>query len=188
MTRREGRRLLTAMVAVAVMLLGAACSDEKKTAGGTGLGSGSDAAGEGTGDGGGDDPCVLLEMSEIEAAFGERGAVAEGEALGFSCTWDVGDVGGDGGILGLTSTRAVGSVEQGLTEVLGHLDGQPVEVDGVGDEAYFTATGEGMFRASRIDFRTGPWLVVVDAHFSPEPAGTQDKLVTLAQHVVDRLS
>lgn len=57
------------------------------------------------------------------------------------------------------------------------------EASGVGDEAYFEILTEQIV----LHFRTGDVAFDVSAYFVPEVAGTEDKLVALAGHVLDRL-
>jgi hypothetical protein len=167
-------------VATLLLLVGAAAcgGDDKDGTFGAGPaeGQGDPNAGSGGSPDGG--PCDLLEVSEIEAAFGDHGAVADGKALGFSCSWDVGDVEEPGsGIVVVTKARGAGSPEQSLAEIR-DMDSNPVEVEGVGDEACLCSGG--------LWFRSGDITLSVTAFFS---SGESDKakLTTLAQHMLDRV-
>lgn len=164
-----------------LLLVGtAACGDD----GSGGPIGGADGSGgdKGSGDGGdGGDVCALLEVSEIEEAFGEHGAVADGEPLGISCTWEIGDVAEAGsGVVGITRARGAGTPEQSMAEIR-DLVSNPIEVDDLGDEAFFDG--------SSLWFRSGPITFSVSAYFSfgeASDAEDQEKLLTLARQVLAR--
>lgn len=172
-----------------LLLVGAAACGGDDSGGPLGEGNvgadssgGNKGSGEGDGAGGvGGDPCSLLEVSEIEAAFGEHGAVAEGKPLGFSCGWDVGDVAERGsGVVAITRARGAGSPEQSLAEIR-DLSSNPIEVEGVGDEAFFDGAS--------LWFRSGPITFSVNAYFSFDnspAAESQEELTTLARHMLAR--
>jgi len=122
---------------------------------------------------GSEGPCALLEVSDIEAVFGEQGAVADGEALGFSCAWEIGDT----GIVVVTRARGAGSPGQSLDEIR-DLDSDPVEVDGVGDEACLCSGGL-WFRAGEVTFSVTP-------SFSSDVPDVEEKLQTLAGLMLER--
>lgn len=188
----------------AVLLVGlAGCGDDE--------GGGEIGLGEVTGDGGADgglgdgeegggppaDLCALLETAEVEAEFGERGAVGEGYPEFDSCVWDVGDqsIAGTGNVTVNGYGPAIGqTVEQ---QFAGYKDlaDNPVDIEGLGDEAYAEHDPEAfddrslevMFEHTFVYFRSGETFLSVSAFFGPGVDGVQDKLVTLAEHVIDRL-
>lgn len=191
----DGIRIRTAVGALAaVAVLGlAACgggggrSDggggSGEARGGADAGAGDAASGGGGGGGGaagkGDevDVCRLLEVSEIDAQFGQAGAVSEGAPgeLGVTalCRWQVGDpVSPEGGgtvTLGASTER---------DDIFYSVTGDPVA--GLGDEAVLATESE-------LHIRSGEQFLVLMAGIYPEVPGTRDKLVTLARLVVDRL-
>lgn len=190
-------RTARAGVVTLLLLVGAvaACGGDGGSGDGDGTGLGpsggdkGDANGEagggdgGSGDGdGGDsaegDPCSLLEVSEIETEFGDRGAVADGERLGFSCAWQVGDISDpSSGIVVITRARGAGSPEQSMAEIR-DLESNPVDVEGVGDEACLCSGG--------LWFRSGAITFSVTASFGDDVPDVEEKLTTLAQHMLDR--
>jgi hypothetical protein len=127
----------------------------------------------GPGAGSDEGPCSLLAVSEIEAAFGDQGTVADGEALGFSCAWEVGAT----GIVVVTRARGAGAPGQSLDEIR-DLDSDPVEVDGVGDEACLCSGG--------LWFRSGDVTMSVTASFGSDVPDVEEKLKTLAGSMVER--
>jgi hypothetical protein len=167
----------------------AACGGKDGGDGSTGLGGAttqSDRGGE-SGDAGaeessGVDVCSLLEVSEIEAVFGDRGPVAEGEAnMEISCNWEVGDLSqtnSGAGNVGLLNARYAGSVEEALAESRAIVD-NPIDVPGLGDEAFLDY--------ATLHFRSGETYIAVSAFFSPDVDGVGEKLVTLARHVLSRV-
>lgn len=165
-----------------VLLVGVGCGDDDD-GGGLPSGLGSDADGGSNSGGGGGagsgEPCSLLKVSEIEAAFGDHGDVAEGEPLGMLCTWQVGDIDESGsGAIGVTRARGAGTPEQSITEIR-DLALDPVEVEGLGDEAFFDGP--------ILWFRKGDITVSVSAAFFPEVPGSNDKVVELAHKVLPRV-
>jgi hypothetical protein len=172
-----GHKVRAGLVVTLLLVGAAACGDDDDLGGTTGVDPAGDAGGA-NGGGSGGDACSLLEVSEIEAEFGDHGAVADGELLGFSCSWEVGDIDDPGsGIVVVTKARGAGSPEQSLAEIRG-MESNPVEVDGVGDEACLCSGG--------LWFRSGAITLSVTAFFSSEDAD-KAKLVTLAQHMLDRV-
>lgn len=191
----DGIRIRTAVGALAaVAVLGlAACggggggSDggggSGEARGGADAGAGDAASGGGGGGGGAAgkgaevDVCRLLEVSEIDAQFGQAGAVSEGAPgeLGVTalCRWQVGDpVSPEGGgtvTLGASTER---------DDIFYGVTGDPVA--GLGDEAVLATESE-------LHIRSGEQFLVLMAGIYPEVPGTRDKLVTLARLVVDRL-
>jgi len=183
----------------AVLLIGGTGCGDDDSGGLAGSGSGSgltdqtDPAGGGTADTGGDpgvtdlDLCSLLETSEIEAEFGERGAVKDGHEEMLQCTWDVGtaSAGGTWGVSVGDLGPATGMPPEDYFATFRDLAGDAADVEGVGDEAYFEEDPQ-IFQ-SYVTFRVGENVLSVDAYFDPEVEGTQEKLTTLAEHVVSRL-
>ena len=166
-------------VAALLLLVGAAAcgGDDKDGTFGAGPAEGQGGSNAGAGGGSEGGPCDLLEVSEIEAEFGDRGAVADGEALGFSCSWAVGDISDpSSGIVGVTKARGAGSPEQSMAEIR-DLSTNPVEVEGLGDEAFFDF--------GTLWFRSGDITFSVSAFFGSDLPDKEEKLTTLAQHVLD---
>jgi hypothetical protein len=172
---------------------GAAADGTGQSSGGEGAGAGTDGPGQGGGGGqgaggaAGIDLCSLLDPSEVEAQFGEGGAVADGKGGDAACLWEVGDQ----SRLGLDE----GPGQVSLTDVyvadtwpadaqydnMRDLTEGAIDVDGVGDEAFLVATG------STLVFRSGEAFLSLTASFYPPPAGREDKLVALAQQIASRL-
>lgn len=169
-----GYRVRVGLVTLLLLVGAAACGDDDDSLGGT-SGAGP-IGGQGDADTGAD-ACSLLEVSEIEAEFGDNGAVADGELLGFSCSWEVGGTGGArSGVVVVTKARGAGSPEQSLAEIR-DLDSSPVEVAGVGDEACLCSGG--------LWFRSGDITFSVSAFFGQDVLDKEAKLTTLAHHMLD---
>lgn len=190
----------------AALLVGVAGCGEDEGGGELGVGEvtadGDGGAGGGVGDGeagGGQPPdlCALLETSEVEAEFGERGAVGEGYPELDSCVWDVGDqsTAGSGNVTINGYGPAIGqTIEQ---QFAGYKDlaDNPVDIEGLGDEAYAEHDPEAyddrslevMFEHTFVYFRSGETFLSVSAFFGPGVDGVQDKLVTLTEQVIGRL-
>jgi hypothetical protein len=167
----------------------AACGGKDGGDGSTGLGGATtQPGGDGeSGDAGseessGVDACSLLEVSEIEAAFGDRGPVAEGESnMEIACNWEVGDLSepnSGAGNVGVMNARYAGSVEDALAESRAIVD-NPIDVAGLGDEAFLDY--------GTLHVRSGETYLTVSAFFSPDVDGVHEKLVTLARHALSRL-
>lgn len=191
--------------AAAVLLAGlAGCGDDdggeiglgEVTADGD-AGAGGDLGDDEAGGGPPADLCALLETSDVEAEFGERGAVGDGYPEFDSCVWDVGDqsVAGSGNVTVSGYGPPLGqTVEQ---QFAGYKDlaDNPVEIEGLGDEAYAEHDPEAyddrslgvMFEHTFVYFRSGETFLSVSAFFGPGVDDVQDKLVTLAGQVIDRL-
>lgn len=168
--------------AALLLLVGAAACGDDDDGGGPGAIGGSDAEGSGGandgGGGGGGDVCSLLEVAEIEAEFGDHGTVADGEPLGISCSWEIGDMSEPGsGVVGITSARGAGSPEQSMAEIR-DLSLDPIEVEGIGDEAFLDS--------GILWFRSGDRTFSVSAFFSADIPNVEDKLTPLARHILDR--
>ena len=190
-------------VAAALLVGVVGCGDDD---GGDDLGLGDRTVDGGGADGLGDseagddqplDLCALLERSEVEAEFGERGGVGAGYPEFDSCVWDVGDqsTAGSGNVTISGYGPALGqTIEQ---QFAGYKDlaDDPVDIEGLGDEAYAEhdpgayddRSLEVMFEHTFVYFRSGDTFLSVSAFFGPGVGGVQDKLVTLTEHVIDRL-
>jgi hypothetical protein len=172
---------------VALLLGAAACGDDD---GGGSVGPSGPADQDGaTSEGGGGtdifgDPCSVLEVSEIEQLFGDRGAVADGDPLGANCSWQVGS-GSDAGFVGMgvVPARPDQSTEDAVT-----ADGQ-LSVDLVEAAVSGVDAGDALFDASSgfLWFRSGDLVIGMSGLFDPEVEGLQDKLVVLAEQVLQRL-
>lgn len=160
---------------------------------GPGGGSGTGEADAGGTDDDGLDLCTLLETSEVEAEFGEVGPVAGGEPDFIHCVWEVGELYREGS--GTVSVTDFGpplgvTMEEHLATFRGFAD-NPVDIDGLGDGAFYDEEVpdqlDGGFEAASVTFRFGDRLLQVRASFRPAPDGMEERLATLAEHVVDRL-
>lgn len=143
---------------------------------------GGDSNGAGSADTAEGNVCSLLEVSEIEAEFGDRGVVGAGEEnTEIACNWEVGDLSepnSGSGNVGVMRARYAGTVESALAESRAIAD-NPIDIEGLGDEAYMDV--------ATLYVRSGEALIAISAFFSPSVDGLQEKLVTLAQHVLTRL-
>jgi len=175
------------VLGVAIVLAAAGCSDD---------GDNGDDAGEVTpddvedvveGDDSDVDPCSLLEVSEIEAEFGEQGTVLEGEESLDQCSWEVGED---------QSQPGTGSVHVFVQFIDPDLPIDPIEdmfagqeestpdavaVEGIGDAAYYAPN------SGSVNVRSGDLIWFVQATFIPEPEGMQEKVESLAGIVEGRL-
>jgi hypothetical protein len=189
MTRTRGG-VAAGVVMLAFLGLGAAgCGGDDGGDGATGpggaatqSGGGGEGGDAGAAEGSGVDVCSLLEVSEIETAFGDRGPVAEGEEnTEIACNWEVGDLSrpnSGAGSVGVMNARYAGSVEDALAESRAIVD-NPVDVQGLGDEAFIDY--------GTLHVRSGDAYLTVSAYFSPDVDGLDEKLVTLARHALSRL-
>jgi hypothetical protein len=143
------------------------------------------------------DLCSLLEVSEIEAEFGERGAVADGFDEFESCVWDVGAraTAGSGSVTVSYYPPVPGqSIEDNFAGYK-ELAENPVDIDDLGDEAYYEHDAEAfddrslgvMFEHTFVYFRSGDTFLSVSAFFGPGVDGVEDRLVALAEQVLSRL-
>jgi hypothetical protein len=157
------------------------CGGDDGGDGSTGLGGG-ESSEAGSEESSGVDVCSLLEVSEIEAVFGDRGPVAEGEEnTEIACNWEVGDLSepnSGSGNVGVMNARYNGSVEDAMAESRAIVD-NPIDVAGLGDEAFLDY--------GTLHVRSGEAYIAVSGHFSPDVEGLDEKLVTLARHVLSRL-
>jgi len=183
------RRFLALVATCAVLL--AACSsgdddggsDTSSPSDETSEQTGDTSATEDTGDDGGElDECTLLETSEIEAEFG--GPVSDPMDQGYQCQWEVGEdqsQPGTGTISVFTGTEIPGESGQERYDSLLDAATDPVEVDGVGDAAFY----EPVFGS--VTLLANDTVVTVQAAFLPEPDGQQEKVESLAGDMADRL-
>jgi hypothetical protein len=120
--------------------------------------------------------CDLLTVADVEAQFGDRGAVRAGvpEGTPQRCRWEIGSLLDDGGVVVLTVY-----IDESLDEDARALsDAQPVE--GLGDEAYFDADN------AHLLFRSGDVSALLTAGFvSYDPP--VDVVIPLAEQVLSHL-
>lgn len=201
-----GTRTWTHAGLIAALLLvgAAACSGGGGGDGGDGAGGAdvlgrSKGAGDGDGAGAGgggvaDDPCSLLERSEIEQQFGAAGPVSEGEPLGAYCTWTVGSTGETSApagavTLGLASAPAGESLEEFVTREPSSDFGIDIELNPTEVEMSGIAAGDALYDAGMgtLWVRSGDQIVFLSDVLGTDDPSTQDKLITLAQLAIDRL-
>lgn len=182
-----------------LLLVAAGCGGDGNKDVGLGGGPGRESAapvGDVTaaGGNGGIDPCSLLDAAEVQAQFGERGAVADGQSDFASCVWDVGDQTqeGSGDVYVTGYPPAGGSGEEQFASVREMTD-NPVGVEGLGDEAFLQITPLeesplGVLETTIVTVRHGDLVLDVGANFGPPSIpDAQDKLVALAELVLQRL-
>ena len=130
--------------------------------------------------------CSMLEEDEIAAEFGDRGPIGPGTPDFTHCLWDVGD---EVAAVSLSYTQPTPGLtdEETFADMRELIEADPTadvtDAPGVGDEAYFEEIPD----QTILHFRSGEVSFNVGTFFVPAVAGTQDKLVTLAGHVLDRL-
>lgn len=174
-----GRGTTRAVLAALVLLSTAACGGGDTGAGG--VFDQGDASSDGGGAGATEqiDMCSLLEESEIEAQFGERGAVAEGTP-GLGCSWDVGSPFDAGtGSLHLQDLPLTGlPVEEALASYR-DLAQDPVDIEGLGDDAFFEYElddAAGLRQSTtRLTFTTGDLLLKLEANFFGRDVDAQEE-------------
>lgn len=184
-------RLVAGAVVAAAMLLAAACGDDSDSGEDVSLPDAGDDVEAATDDATTDDtdidPCTLLEVEEIEAEFGDAGPVLDGEEEIDQCTWLVGEDQSQPGTgtvhvfvqyvdpsLPMDDAADIFAEQQSTTP-------GAVEVDGLGDAAYFTPN------AASVDFLIGDRILFVQAVFIPERPDVQESLETLAHLVAERV-
>lgn len=179
-------------VMVAVLVLGVAgCGGDDD--GSTGFGSPTETGGDQGDDpgqaaegAGGDssDLCSLLTTGEVEAQFGEVGAVADPHMEYGSCVWEIGEQGDDGTGDFISLYRFVGDPSRSFAENWGtDLAGdQPVE--GVGDEAWVSEDG------TSVMFNRGDQYLSLTSAFGSvlgsDAPGVREKMIALAELVASR--
>jgi hypothetical protein len=185
---------LVAGVVAAVILLTAACGDDSDSGEDVAASDGDDVEAtddsetEDTGTDDADiDPCTLLEVEEIEAEFGDAGPVFDGQQEFDQCTWLVGEDQSEPGtgsvhvfVQYVDPSLPIGDAPEIFTEQQ-NMTADAVEVDGVGDAAYFSPS------FGSLDFLVGDRIFFVQAVFIPERADAQESLQALAQLVVERV-
>lgn len=188
---RIGTRATSGLVAM--LLVGAmACGDNGDSdAGSPGSSDQDDASDVGDFGGPGDeaseagddiDPCSLLEVSDIEAQFGEFGTFAEGESLGPTCTWDLAGADFSTDSMNVSARTALGNgpIENEFDDLRENYDG--VDIDGVGDAAFMSPSSNGL------SFLSGDYIVSINIIIEDSDIeGEQEKLEALAQLIIDRL-
>ena len=132
------------------------------------------------------DLCSLLEVSEIEAEFGQQGTVLDGEEELDQCTWEVGEDQSQQGT-GTVSVYVQSLIPPGQSTEEFYADQlasapEAVEVPGVADEAFYQPPPVTVLNA-----RQGDTFFFVQAAFIPEVEGSQEKLENLATLVAGRL-
>ncbi len=174
---------LTVTVGCAAALV--ACSSDKKstTSGSSDTTTAPDPSSD---DGSEIDWCSTLEVAEIEEQFGAGGTVLDGQQddLVDQCQWDVGEDQSQPGTGTINVGTAVGAQVMEAEEYFATIKESaidPVEVDGVGDEAFYEPT------LTVLTVRTGDTVYFVQAAFLPEPENTQTKLEALALAVGGRV-
>jgi hypothetical protein len=145
-----------------------------------------DDPGQAAGGAGGDssDLCSLLTTGEVEAQFGEVGAVADPHMEYGSCVWEIGEQGDDGTGDLISLYRFVGDPSRSFAENWGaDLAGdQPVE--GVGDEAWVSEDG------TSVMFNRGDQYLSLSSAFGSvlgsDVPGVREKMIALAELVASR--
>jgi len=174
---------------VALMLVGfAGCGgddsdDAGRTPGLSDAPGADEALGGGEGEGSDGDVCSLLETSEVEAEFGQRGPVADGVISLANCMWEVGEdqTGDDSGFVSLLRANPVGPMDEAMVNTMA-LAEDPVAVDGVGDEAHYDLNGG----LCTLYVRSGELLFTLSSYFNTPVDGVQQKLATLAEQAISR--
>lgn len=208
MTRTRGLQRRVAAISLGALLsVLAACGDDggqpgTQPAGGAAGGSG----GPGSAATGEIEPCELLDVGDIEAEFGDVGPIGEGFEDLDACAWHVNEVindpAGDGGTVYLRhdalGARVYDTPEdlfdatRETDESIDLWDDGVVDVSGVGDAAYYASSEE----MEVVGTTQSHGLLVVLANgvvfsasavFLPGIEGTQERLVAIAQVVIDRL-
>jgi hypothetical protein len=197
-----GTRIRGGVGLMALLLMAAACGGDGENDVGLGgaLGQGSTVptgapTGAGGGDGGDDvDPCSLLDVADVESQFGERGTVADGQVDFSSCIWEVGDQAQEeSGNVYVTDYPPVGQPGEQQFATLREMTDSAVDVEGLGDEAFFQLSPLeesplGLLETGIVTVRQGDLVLDIGANFGPPSiADTQDRLMALAERVLERL-
>jgi hypothetical protein len=197
-------RILLRVLALSIVALLAipGCSDDSGEGGeesstedaqGDGADADTDATGDDEGEGGDVsvepdiDLCSLLEVSEIDAEFGEQGSVLDGVEELDQCSWDVGQDQSEPGtgsvhvfVQYVDPSLPIESAEERFAQQRAAYS-EAVELEDLGDEAYYEPNGPS------VNVRSGALIWFVQAPFIPEVPDTQQKLENLAALVEDRL-
>lgn len=185
---RTWRRAGPGLVLVLALFGAAGCGDDDDgpSGGVPGVDAGTgqaDSSGDATGDpGAAGDECTELQTTEVEAQFGQAGAVADAyvDEVG-GCIWEIGDQegfgepGGSGDFFGLNTFR--GDTSMSLEETFGEGESIP----SLGDEAWLTSD------ASLLVVRLGDLHLSLTTSLWDEMDDAGAKLVTLAELAVDRV-
>jgi hypothetical protein len=159
--------------------------------GGGGLGPAGDGGTDQSGDSGSTggstgDPfqdCTMLETTEVEAQFGELGEVADPFFDVGGCAWEIGDQEGFGtpeGFGDFLDVRWIPSdPDASMEETFGGAGYELVE--GLADEAWISP------EADTLVLRRGSLHVSLATSLSDEVPDLRDKMVTLAELVLNRV-
>lgn len=133
------------------------------------------------------DLCSLLETAEVEAELGHRGTVTDGYLDGTRCVWDVGDLldttWGTVALSELPSAPGMSAEEYFDRSREDYVD--PVDVEGVGDEAYYAVDTE--YSEVAVFIRVGETMVLLNGFFANDLEDVREPLVALAGRVAGRL-
>lgn len=195
-TRTWWLRVTTSVFAVAAVACGG--SDGSGSAqdaggvaeaatGGDGQDAPSDQGDGGKGDGGNGDAeaisaCEVVTEAEIEGFLG-GGSVGEGQLVGNTCSWPVGDVGESLDAVGVSVTDTTDfttTAEEGVGSMRDGFGSQAIELADLGDEA--VTDGAGM-----LAFRSGDWYVTVGVYVGQDVAANQSAAESLGHLVAGRL-
>jgi len=131
-----------------------------------------------------EDPCVLLEDSEVEEQFG--GPVSRGAGGRFHCSWSIDDP-GTGTTTNISvnaSLRRKGMSIDATWAELESEDEDAIRLDGIGDGAYLV---EDAVLGRALTFRSGDSILAVSARVYDMSSGTDEKLTALAKLIIERL-
>lgn len=192
------KTIIDAGLIAALLLVGAAAcgggDGDTDSSGGAGAAGLSEGAGDGGGGGIPDDPCSLLERSEIEQQYGADGPVSEGEQIGYYCSWNVGSTSdamapARAVMVGVTGGPAGQSLEDFVTQESPSDFGIDVELNPTEVEVSGIATGDALYDAGMgsLWVRSDDLIVFASDLLGSDDPASQDKLIALAELVIDRL-
>lgn len=150
--------------------------------------------------------CSLLDLSDVEAVFGDQGRVRESECD----LWVVGESDPEADPLDITSPpggvvyfgipEPVGREEEGMSPAeaefaflrenfydAGLVYDQAIEITDLGDEAYYRPGASTTVQRSILYFRSGEELFLLSADFNFLLEDTQDRVLSLARTALERL-
>jgi hypothetical protein len=182
----------------ALLLVGAAACGGGDGGGDSSGGAGAAGLSEGAGDGGGDaipdDPCSLLERSQVEQQYGALGPVSEGERFGYYCSWNVGATNDTTApvrtvMVGVTGDSAGGSLEDFVTQEPPTDSGLDIELNPTEVEVSGIATGDALYDAGMgsLWVRSGDHIVFASDLLGSDDPSSQGKLIALAELVLEGL-